>query len=240
VKVTTATQVPLNKYGYNTMIRHMSMVIITALPLFLGAGTWSWDWAWIYVIASLIGWGLLNIVLAKQNPGLLNERGKSRKDVSEGAKNWDKPILLVYTLLVLITPLVAGLDYRNHWSVETSPIIHIIGIGLLLFGFVPLTWAMAANKFFEPMVRINTEAGHRLMDSGPYQYVRHPGYVGVILHFIAVPIALGTWVALIPALIGTALFILRTALEDQTLQGELPGYKDFAGRTRYRLFPGIW
>jgi protein-S-isoprenylcysteine O-methyltransferase Ste14 len=132
------------------------------------------------------------------------------------------------------------LDYRNGWSAEVSPIVHIVGIALVLFGFVPLAGAMASNKFFDPTVRIQTEAGHRVMDSGPYRIVRHPGYVGVILHFVAVPIALGTWVALIPALIGAGLYVARTALEDQTLQRELPGYADFAKRTRYRLLPGIW
>jgi protein-S-isoprenylcysteine O-methyltransferase Ste14 len=233
-------KVTLNKYGYNTMARHWTMVIITAAPLFLVGGTWSWDWAWIYSAASLIGWTALNIILAVENPGLLNERGRPRKEITVDAKSWDMAILLIYTILLFVLPIVAGLDFRYGWSAPTSPIIHILGIVLLLLGFVPLTWAMAANKFFAPTVQIQAQGGHQVADSGPYRYVRHPGYVGVILHFIAVPLALGTWTALIPALIGTALFVVRTALEDKTLRDELPGYADFAKRTRYRLLPGIW
>ena len=192
------------------------------------------------MVASLIGCNAHNIVVDAENPGLLNQRGKRSKDLTANAKRWDLFILLAYTLLLIIVPIVAGLDYRNGWSAAVSTIVHIVGIGLLLFGFVPLAGAMAANKFFDPTVRIQTEAGHRVMDNGPYRVVRHPGYVGVILHFIAVPIALGTWAALIPALIGAGLYVVRTTLEDRTLQQELPGYADFAKRTRYRLLPGVW
>ncbi len=233
-------KVSLDKYGYNTIARNMSIVVITSLPLFLAAGTWSWDWAWVYSIASLVGWAALDIIVALQNPGLFNVRGRPTKDITTGSKRWDLPILSLYTLLMFITPIVAGLDYRYGWSGQVHPLVHLLGIALLLFGFVPLTGAMASNKFFEPTVRIQTDRDHRVADSGPYRYVRHPGYLGVALHFLAVPLAVGAWAALVPALLAVALFVLRTALEDRTLRQELPGYEDFARRTRYRLLPGIW
>jgi protein-S-isoprenylcysteine O-methyltransferase Ste14 len=232
-------KVQLDKYGYNSIARHVAMVVMTCAPLFLAAGTFAWDWAWIYSIAMLVGWLVLSIVLAVENPGLLNQRGRRARDMV-GTKRWDWPILIAYSLLLFITPIVAGLDYRMGWSAPTSPAIHILGIMILLAGFVPLTWAMAVNKFFEATVRIQSENNQQVISSGPYRYVRHPGYVGVVLHFIAIPIALGTWAALIPALLGIVLFVVRTALEDSSLRSELPGYAAFAERTRYRLLPGVW
>ena len=149
-------------------------------------------------------------------------------------------ILSIYSLLLIILPTIAGLDFRYSWSGETATAVHLFGIVLFMLGFIPLAWGMAANKFFEPTVRIQTERGHTVADNGPYRYVRHPGYLGIILHFLAVPFALGTWVALIPALLGAGIYVLRTSLEDKTLRQELPGYAEFAQRTRYRLLPGVW
>jgi protein-S-isoprenylcysteine O-methyltransferase Ste14 len=233
-------KVPLDKYGYNTIARHISMVLFIALPLFLAAGTWSWGWAWVYTLVSLIGWIVLSMYVAVENPGLLNLRGRPSKEVRANSKEWDLPLLILYTLLLIITPIVAGFDHRYGWTAEVSPVVHIVGLVLLVLGFIPLTWAMAANKFFEPTVRIQPEKGHQVIENGPYRYVRHPGYVGVILHFLAVPLALGSWPALIPAILGTVIYFIRTRLEDNALQQELPGYPDYAKRTRYRLLPGIW
>jgi protein-S-isoprenylcysteine O-methyltransferase Ste14 len=231
--------VRLNKYGYNTIARHISQAITVSAPLFIAAGTFDWTWAWIYTIATLIGWIVLSAVLAVKNPGLLNQRGKRTRDMT-GTKRWDWVILGIYFTLLIVTPVVAGLDFRNGWSAPTSPTIHIFGIVLVLVGFVPLTWAMAVNTFFEATVRVQPQNGQQVTTGGPYQYVRHPGYVGVILHFLAIPIALGTWTAFIPAILGALLFVIRTAMEDATLQRELPGYTEFAARTRFRLLPGIW
>jgi protein-S-isoprenylcysteine O-methyltransferase Ste14 len=99
---------------------------------------------------------------------------------------------------------------------------------------------MAVNRFFEGTVRIQTNREHQVISSGPYRYVRHPGYVGVMLEFIAIPLSLGTLAAWIPALLGVALYVLRTAMEDRTLIAELPGYAEYAQRTCYRLLPGVW
>ncbi len=199
-------KVPLDKYGYGTVIRHMSMVLITCGPLFLVAGSWSWTWAWVYAAASLIGWTALNLVVTAENPALFNRRGRPAHDVMTGAKQWDLIILPIYSILLLAVPIVAGLDFRYGWSGVSAPVIHDVGLALFLLGFIPLTWAMAANKFFEPAVRVQIPGGHQVVANGPYRFVRHPGYAGVILHFIAVPLMLGTWAALVPALLGAALY----------------------------------
>ncbi len=188
---------------------------------------------------TLVGWVVLSLILARVNPELLNERGKRMKALT-GTKRWDWIIMGVYSILLLATPLVAGLDYRNNWSSTTSDGIKTIGITVLAISFIPLTCSMAVNRFFEGTVRIQTNREHQVISSGPYRYVRHPGYVGVILQFIAIPLSLGTLVAWIPALLGVALYAFRTAMEDRTLIAELPGYKEYAQRVRYRLLPGVW
>ena len=236
----TTQPVKLDLYGYNTMLRHIALVVVTCAPLFWAAGNWSWGWAWVYSAVSLLGWSLLNVYVAAKNPALLNQRGKRNKEMTTGAKRWDLVILTFYSLLLFAVPIVAGLDYRVGWSPEVSPAIHLLGIVLLVLGFIPLAWAMAANRFFEVAVRIQTARGHRVADNGPYRFIRHPGYLGIMLHFVAVPLAVGAWAALLPALAGVALFVLRTALEDRTLRQELSGYAAYAERTRYRLLPGLW
>ena len=106
---------------------------------------------------------------------------------------------------------------------------------IVIAGYALVVWATGTNAFFSQVVRIQTERGHTVVSSGPYRYVRHPAYVGMILVVLGAPIMLGSWWALIPGVISAVLVIVRTALEDKTLQAELPGYADYAQRTRYRL-----
>lgn len=229
----------LDKYGYNAIARHVSLVFFTCAPLFIAAGTLAWAWAWVYSIVTLLGWLGLSMVLARENPELLNQRGKRTKAMT-GTKSWDWLLLGVYGLLLLAAPIVAGLDYRSGWTGAVSPILNVTGNLVLIASFVLLTWSMAVNRHFEGTVRIQENRDHHVVSSGPYRYVRHPGYVAVILQFIALPLALTTWAAWIPSLAGVLLFVVRTALEDATLQRELPGYHEFAQHTRYRLLPGVW
>ncbi len=116
----------------------------------------------------------------------------------------------------------------------------MVGYILLTVGMIGSVWAEAVNKFAEPGVRIQTERGHRVVDAGPYAIVRHPLYVAAFFLFMGIPLALGSFRALIPALVGSAVLVVRTAFEDHMLQNELEGYKEYAGRVRYRLIPGVW
>jgi len=99
---------------------------------------------------------------------------------------------------------------------------------------------MITNVYFSTVVRIQSDRGHTVCRSGPYRFVRHPGYAGAILQSLGIPFLLGTFWALIPGLIAAALMVIRTALEDRLLQAELPGYLDFVRDVRYRLMPGVW
>lgn len=229
----------LNVYGYNSIGKHLGMVLVVCGPLFIGAGTLQWDWAWVFSALTLMGWVILSLVLTIANPELLNERGKRVRDL-KGTKRWDWGVMTVYSILLVATPMVAGLDYRNAWSSPVPDGLKIIGMAVLVISFIPLTWSMAVNRFFEPTVRIQTSRGHQTVTAGPYRYVRHPGYVGVILQFIAIPLSLGTSAAWVPALLGAVLYVVRTALEDRTLRAELPGYEAYAERVRWRLLPGVW
>jgi protein-S-isoprenylcysteine O-methyltransferase Ste14 len=237
--ITASDKPRLTRYGVNGIARQVSMPIVNAVLLFVGAGRLDWAWGWVFTIVYFLGWLGLNLVLLRDNPELLNERGRRTRQLS-GTKRWDWLLLSIYSIVLLAQPLVAGLDWRSGWSPAASPLIYLAGNALTIIALAILTWAMASNRFFQQTVRIQEERGHQVVSAGPYRYVRHPGYVALILTFLAQPIALGTWVALIPGVIGVVTFIVRTALEDRTLQRELPGYADYAQRTRYRLIPGVW
>jgi protein-S-isoprenylcysteine O-methyltransferase Ste14 len=135
---------------------------------------------------------------------------------------------------------VAALDDgRFHWS-DSPWRVCAVGYALLLVGVGITTWAEAVNRFFEPTVRIQTERGHKVIDAGPYAVVRHPSYVGGFFTAAGMALSLGSLWALVPAGLASALLVLRTQWEDQTLQAELPGYKEYTQRVRYRLIPGVW
>jgi protein-S-isoprenylcysteine O-methyltransferase Ste14 len=156
-----------------------------------------------------------------------------------GTKGWDRILLCFLLPAVYALFLVAALDYARHW-LPLSWWVCGIGYVLFLLGISIVTWAEAVNKFFEKTVRIQKDRGHKVIDTGPYALVRHPGYVGFMLFFVGSALCLGSMWALIPAVLASALLVLRTQWEDQTLQTELPGYQEYAKRVRYKLIPGVW
>jgi protein-S-isoprenylcysteine O-methyltransferase Ste14 len=136
--------------------------------------------------------------------------------------------------------IVAGLDHRFGWSPVFPLWLIVLGIFLTALGYAISAWAFIENRFFSSVVRIQTERGHVVCDSGPYRIVRHPGYAGNILPLLGIVLALGSVWTVIPAVVALVIAILRTALEDRTLQEELLGYREYAHHVRYRLFPGIY
>jgi protein-S-isoprenylcysteine O-methyltransferase Ste14 len=157
-----------------------------------------------------------------------------------GTKRWDKILLCFLLPAIYADFLVAVLDdTRFHW-LPVSWWIRGIGYVLFLFGVCIVAWAESVNKFFEKTVRIQTDRGHKVIDTGPYAIVRHPGYVGFMLFLVGTALCLGSFYALIPSGLASALLLLRTRWEDQTLHAELPGYREYAQRVRYKLIPGVW
>jgi len=167
---------------------------------------------------------------------LLAERLGPRK----GGKRWDTAIMSTVGLLGLARLIVAGLDQRYGWTGGFPVSTQIFALVLSAAGYALGVWATASNAYFSQIVRIQTERDHTVARGGPYQYVRHPAYVGTILFALAVPILLASWWALLLGGVNAILFVLRTALEDRDLQTELTGYADYARQVRYRLLPGIW
>lgn len=211
------------------------LVVVGALS-FASAGQLDWWRAWFYLALYACTVAINAFVVLRTNPEII----RARAEVKAGAKSFDKIIVSLYTLLLLILPVVAGLDaVRYRWAPLPSTTAYF-GVALLLFSMMPVTWAMAVNPYLETTVRIQDERGHVAITSGPYRFVRHPMYVGVILFSLATPLIYGSAWAFAPAAGIAVLFVIRTALEDRTLRRELPGYQEYAQRTRYRLFPGLW
>jgi len=213
------------------------VVIMPMLPLMI-SGVWAWWEAWIYAVTAILGFIVSRALAAKRHPDILQERARSME--LQDAKPWDRflaPMMALGSVFILI---VAGFDKLFGWTSPFSPTIKIVAFIVILMGYVLGTWALIENRFFSGVVRIQTDRGHQVITTGPYRFIRHPGYVGVIWTYFALPFFLDSLWALIPAVLTLAVSILRTALEDKTLQAELPGYKEYAQITKYRLFPGIW
>ena len=213
------------------------VLLIQAVILFGLAGRMDWLGAWLYLISYVTGLVFTFVFVIRKNPGLAAERGRIKAD----AKTWDKWLALLVSLVgPLSTLAVAGLDQRYGWTGPVAAWIPWAGLAVNLLGYALTSWAMASNNFFSGVVRIQTDRGHTVATAGPYHFVRHPGYTGMITFNLAAPLLLGSAWALVPALVTVGLFVLRTVLEDRTLQAELPGYREYAQRTRYRLLPGVW
>jgi protein-S-isoprenylcysteine O-methyltransferase Ste14 len=206
--------------------------------IFLAAGTLRWVWGWALLIVLTATMAAHPLLLIPINPELLAEREKGMLDT--GVKRWDKWITMSSGTMMVLTWVVAGLDVRWGWTGNWPLAAHLAGLLFNALGHALFMWAMTANAFFAEGVRIQKERGHTVASGGPYRFVRHPGYVGAIVSNLATPFLLGSLWALLPAVALAVLFTLRTALEDQTLQAELPGYAEFTQQTRYRLLPGIW
>ena len=217
-------------------IRELMGTVTVGVALLWSAGKIDWWPAWA-LIALLLAWSTATaIVILRFNPDLLAERLGPRK----GAKRWDTVIMSIVGLATLVRLIVAGLDQRYGWTGGVPLAAQIAALIVSALGYALVVWATASNAFFSQIVRIQSERDHTVATGGPYRFVRHPSYVGIILFELAVPVLLASWWALIPSALNVVLLILRTALEDQTLQAELSGYADYARQRRYRLVPGIW
>ena len=215
------------------MLQVVVQFLVLAAILFISSGRLDWVWAWVYLG---VGVGILAINVLVMSPELIAERGEIKEDI----KGWDRVLTSLIGIPALGTPIVAGLDERFGWSPQLAVAIQVVALILFALAQLLFTWAMVSNKFFSTCVRIQMDRDHTVASGGPYRYVRHPGYVGYIIFSLAVPLALGSLWALIPAGLVMCLMVVRTALEDRTLQDELEGYKDYAAQVRYRLLPGIW
>ena len=219
--------------------RFAQVVVLLAFQagvLFFASGNPLWLWAWVFLAIYLVSVSINSAFMLSFSPDTVAERGKAKE-----TKDWDKVVGGLWSLMqFLLIPLVAGLDERLGWTRDLSILSHIAGglvfaLGLGLFG-----WAMIANAFFSTAVRIQSDRGQTVCRTGPYRFVRHPGYTGTVLQSIGMPLLLGSLWAFIPVVIAVVLMVVRTSLEDKMLHAELSGYKDFADEVRFRLIPNVW
>lgn len=218
-----------------TFVQILLSVAVTALCLFGSAGRFNWPNAWILLVLNLAA-AVTTTVLLASDPALAAERRNTK-----AGKSWDKPIVFVVVLLgPVATWITSGLDIRFRWSEEMGPMSVIAGVVVALLAIVLIAWAMRANTFFSSVVRIQKDRGHSVISTGPYSFLRHPGYTGFAAFTLATPLILASRWAFLPAAATVAVTVVRTALEDGTLQRELDGYADYARQVRYKLVPMLW
>jgi protein-S-isoprenylcysteine O-methyltransferase Ste14 len=224
------------------MSRMSAILYAIGLPLallalvFLPTGRIDWGPGWTFVAVVVAAFGLSALALARLNPVIYRARSRFQP----GTEKWDLMLLAIMLPAFIVEVPLATLDAgRMGWS-DVPLWGVVVGYVLLIGGIAVTTWAQAVNPFFEPGVRIQKERAQRVITSGPYGMVRHPGYTAAIAMFVGIPLALASWWALLPAALAIALLVVRTSWEDRLLQAELSGYADYARRTRYRLLPGLW
>ncbi len=226
------------KISSRTIVQMLVFAVITSFLPLLISRQWDWWEAWVYAIIGILGFAISRFLVAQRHPDLLAERARFLQH--EDAKPWDKRLAPLVGLGGALIPLVAGLDALFDWSPAFSVPVKVFALICILAGYALGSYALIENRFFSGMVRIQTDRGHHVISSGPYRWVRHPGYAGAILTYLATPFFLDSSWALLPALFITVTLIIRTNLEDQTLQAELAGYHEYAGQVRFRLLPGVW
>ena len=202
--------------------------------MFLAAGTVRWTSGWIYVGVTLLGMAGHRLLVTTRSPEVIRRRSES----GPGTRTWDIAWLVVFWPLMVSIPVVAGIATFRLGQRPLPTGMAMIGAALFVAGMTLSATSMVANRFFEGTARI--QADQRVVDSGPYSTVRHPGYAGLALWALSGPMLLRSTTALVPALAAAAWVVLRTMLEDRMLQQELPGYRDYAGRVRWRLVPRVW
>ena len=212
------------------------MIGVLGGVLFASAGRLDWWEAWAFLIPYYLIALSTALWMLRTNPALVQERNRP----GPNAKAWDNALVGVNLVLTLGLFVVTGLDAgRFRWS-EAPAIVRALGLLGLIPAFVLPLWASRVNAFLSSRVRIQQDRGHHVISEGPYRWVRHPMYLGTVFFNFSLPLLLGSWWGLLPGAAMNVIVILRTRMEDKTLQNELPGYGKYSRQVRYRLFPGIW
>lgn len=220
------------------VVNFLSLILLLLSP-FLASGDWRWDLGWLYTGSMTLYTLISRIIAIRLHPGFARERATA--SAMQDTKGWDRWIVpLIALWLPFLAVLIAGLDKRLGWSTSMPDWVHWLGLALLVFGYSVGTWAMAVNAFFSSHVRIQKDRGQTVVTTGPYAIVRHPAYITGAIAMCGVPLLLDSLLAFPPIILLCIGIVIRTALEDKTLLAELPGYKEYAEKVRFRLVPGVW
>jgi len=229
----------LKSLGWKVVAGFIVVALLPPAIMFLAAGRVDWWEAWVMVGMLAVTTMGSRVILLLKHPDLALER--ARWTEGQHSKPWDKtlmPVVAIYGPFLMW--LVAGMDKRWNGSPPLPLALELAAFVVMVLGYLFSVWALLANKFFSAVVRIQKDRGHTVVTTGPYRFVRHPGYAGGVFGYLVTPIALGKLWVYVPALLTIVAVVIRTALEDKTLRDELAGYEEYAQRTRYRLVPGVW
>ncbi len=213
------------------------IVVIPLVPLLISR-RWAWWEAWAYAVVCILGFAVSRRLAAKRNPGLLAERARFLQH--EDAAPWDKILAPLVSLGGNLVPVAAGFDALYNWPPTGQLLIRILALVVLAAGYALGAYALIENRFFSGVVRIQAERGHKVISSGPYCWMRHPGYASAFFAYLAAPVLLDSYWAMLPVVLLLVALVIRTRLEDRYLQENLEGYREYASKVRYRLIPGIW
>ena len=219
------------------LLQNIIFVVALGALLFASAGTLHWPAAWVFLVTSAILGPACGLWLAKTDPALLAERLRPTFQADQPAA--DKKFMLTFVVVALIWLVAIGLDRRAQASGVPLP-LQALGLAMYLLSTAFIMWVFRENSFAAPVVRVQAERHHRVISSGPYAFVRHPMYSGIMLYFFGVPLLLGSWWGVVIAPVFTVLFAIRARIEERALVEGLPDYADYAARVRYRLLPGLW
>lgn len=220
-----------------TLMLLLVLVIFPLLPMIV-SGRWNWWQAWVMAAVFILGFIVSRVIAARKTPDILKERANySDHDNMQLWDKWLSPVVAFGSVLIL---LAAGLDALFDWSPDLSLGLELLGLALIVLGYGLGSYALIENAFFSGTVRLQPERGQTVISSGPYAWVRHPGYLGSLIANLGIPLLLDSAWAFLPVFIISVFFILRTHLEDRFLRANLPGYSEYAKKVRYRLLPGVW
>jgi len=219
------------------LLQNTIVVIAMGALLFAAAGSLDWPAAWVMLIVSAILGPACGLWLAKTDPALLAERMRPTFQANQPAA--DKIFMLIFFLALLLWLVAIGLDRRANAS-DVPLLLQALGLAMYLLSIAFIMWVFRENSFAAPVVKVQAARHQRVISSGPYAFVRHPMYSGVMLYFLGIPLLLGSWWGVALAPVFTLLFAIRARIEERALIEGLPGYADYAERVRYRLVPGLW
>jgi protein-S-isoprenylcysteine O-methyltransferase Ste14 len=213
------------------------IVLAPCLPLIISR-RWNWWEAWVYAAINIFGFIISRYLASRKNPDLLKERSEYLQH--ENTQSWDKALSPISGLGGILIVIIAGLDSLYNWSSGYGLPLKLIAIVLFLLGYGLGAYALITNKFFSGTVRLQSDRGHYVISSGPYSWIRHPGYASALLTYLVTPFILDSYWIFLPVILISVSLLIRTALEDHFLIENLDGYREYTKKVRYRLVPLIW